>query len=104
MVKGEIPCNKVYEDALSIAFKDINPQAPVHILIIPKQHISNISESDERLLLGTLLQTASLIAKQENISESGYRLIINTNKNAGQTVDHLHIHLLGGRIMKWPPG
>jgi histidine triad (HIT) family protein len=104
MVLGEIQCKKVYEDKECFAFKDINPQAPTHILIVPKKHISKLFETQDKVLLGNLLSVANIIAKEEGVEESGYRVVINTNKNAGQTVDHLHIHLLGGRVMKWPPG
>lgn len=104
IIKGEINCKKVYEDNSFFAFHDINPQAPVHILVIPKQHIAKLYEAQDTFLLGRLLQIASEIAKDEGIAESGYRIIINTNRNAGQSVEHLHLHLLGGRIMHWPPG
>lgn len=97
-------CEKVYEDESALAFRDINPQSPVHILIIPKKHISSLSEAGDKLLLGRLLVLASEIAKKEKVEASGYRIVINTNKNAGQTVGHLHLHLLGGRTMNWPPG
>jgi histidine triad (HIT) family protein len=104
MVKGEIKCNKVYEDDEFLAFRDINPQAPVHILVIPKKHIEKLYQTEEISLLGNLLHIASKIAKDERIEESGYRVVINTNRNAGQSVEHLHLHLLGGRLMHWPPG
>jgi histidine triad (HIT) family protein len=104
MAKGEIKCNRVYEDENFLAFRDINPQAPIHILIIPKKHIARLYDTEDVLMLGKLLSLASRIARDEGIAETGYRIVINTNKNAGQSVEHLHIHLLGGRVMKWPPG
>lgn len=104
MGRGEIKCNKVYEDDTFLAFRDINPQAPVHILIIPKRHIAKLHDTEDISLLGELLKIAYNLARDEGIRDSGYRIVINTNRNAGQSVDHLHLHLLGGRIMQWPPG
>lgn len=101
IVKGELPAKKVYEDEEILAFHDINPQAPVHILIIPKKHIEELKAEPE--LLGKLLITAYNIAKQQNL-EKGYRLVINQGKDAGQAVAHLHLHLLSGRKFSWPPG
>lgn len=106
ILKREIPSKIVYEDDQCLAFEDINPQAPIHILVIPKKHIStalDISEAD-RELLGHLVLVASRIAQEKNIAQSGYRLVLNTNRDAGQTVFHIHLHLLGGRVMSWPPG
>lgn len=106
IIDKEIPADIVYEDDLCLAFKDIDPKAPVHILIIPKKEITSmaeISKGDEELL-GHLYVVASQIAKDQGISESGYRLVVNTNNEGGQEVYHLHIHLLGGRQMTWPPG
>ena len=96
----------VYEDEEVIAFRDINPQAPIHILIIPKKHISSLNEAkdEDTQLLGKLLLTARSIAVNEGISESGYRIVLNTNRQAGQSVFHIHLHLLGGRAFGWPPG
>ncbi len=106
IIDKEIPADIVYEDDLCLAFKDIDPIAPTHILIIPKKEIPSMAEAsqDDEGLLGHLLITASRIAKDLGISESGYRLVVNTNKEGGQEVYHLHIHLLGGRQMTWPPG
>ncbi len=104
MAEGKIKCNKVYEDETFLAFRDINPQAPVHILIIPRKHIAKLHDTNDASLLGRLLYLASGIAKDEGIAEGGYRIVINNNRDAGQSVEHLHLHLLGGRIMKWPPG
>ncbi len=104
MVAGEIKPDVVFEDDTVLAFRDINPQAPTHILIIPKIHIATLNDLDDALLAGHLLQTAALLAKQEGLSEEGYRTVFNCNKKGGQDVYHLHLHLLGGRQMIWPPG
>ncbi len=106
MVAGQIQTNKVYEDETVFAFNDIDPQAPVHVLVIPKEHIASLAEIDESKdnLMGHLLVVATKIAKDLNISDSGYRVVINTGKDAGQAVGHIHLHLLGGRDLKWPPG
>lgn len=102
----QLPADVVYKDDLVVAFRDVNPQAPTHILVIPKEHISyaaDLSDSHSALL-SQMFKTANKIASDENISEEGYRMVINNGKGAGQTVFHLHLHLLGGRPMKWPPG
>lgn len=96
IIKGEIPCTKVYEDDKVLAFEDLNPMAPVHVLIIPKEHYSNIGDNVKDEVLGYLLQTANKVAEIKNIKESGYRVSINTGDDAGQTVHHLHIHVNGG--------
>ncbi len=103
-VAGEIKPDIVYEDDKVLAFRDINPQAPVHILIIPKKHIATLNELDDQSLAGTLLLTARNIAAQEGISEEGYRTVFNCMQQGGQEVYHIHLHLLGGRQMAWPPG
>ncbi len=105
IIHREIPADIVYEDDLAIAFKDINPQAPVHILVIPKKPIPQLAaaESEDHALMGHLLLTAKRVAQQAGL-ENGYRLVINNGSDGGQTVDHLHLHILGGRPMKWPPG
>jgi len=105
IIRKEIPADIVYEDDLTLAFRDVHPQAPVHILIIPKQPIVSISEATEADvdLLGHLLLTVKRVATQEGLEE-GYRIVINTGKDGGQTVFHLHLHLLGKRSMSWPPG
>lgn len=105
IIRREIPAEIVYEDNLALAFKDINPQAPVHILVIPKQPIAKLSdaESKEHALMGHLLLTAKRVAEQVGLT-NGYRIVINTGPDAGQTVYHLHLHIMGGRQMKWPPG
>lgn len=105
IIKREIPSDIVYEDDLCLAFRDVNPQAPVHILIIPKQPIPMLSDAttDDRLLLGHLLFIADKIAKEQGIADA-YRLNLNNGAGAGQSVFHLHVHLLGGRSFTWPPG
>jgi histidine triad (HIT) family protein len=106
IAKGTIPCDKVYEDDRVLAFRDITPQAPVHILIIPREGIAtadDLTDSHEALV-GHMVVVAARIARQEKISESGYRLVMNCREDGGQTVFHLHLHLLGGRAMDWPPG
>ena len=106
MVSGVIPCDKVHENEYVLAFRDIDPKAPTHILIIPKKHITTLNEINEndQDLLGELLLTAKKIAKDEGIDTSGYRTVFNCNSDGGQTVFHIHMHLLGGRPMDWPPG
>lgn len=107
MIAGkEIPAKIVFEDNEILAFEDIRPQAPTHILVIPKYHIGKTSDlADEHIhLIGQLVLTAKNIANEKGIQESGYRIVINCNKNAGQEVFHLHLHLLGGRKFSWPPG
>ncbi|MBD2021994.1 histidine triad nucleotide-binding protein [Leptolyngbya sp. FACHB-36] len=105
IIRKEIPAEIVYEDNLAIAFKDIAPQAPVHILVIPKQPIAQLSdaESKDHALMGHLLLTAKRVADQAGLS-NGYRLVINNGLDGGQTVNHLHLHILGGRPLSWPPG
>lgn len=103
---GEIPADIVYEDEDLVAFRDLHPQAPVHILVIPRKPIPTLNDAsaEDAALLGKLLLAASKIAKQEGVSEKGYRTLINCNAAAGQTVYHLHLHILGGRPLQWPPG
>ena len=103
---GEIPSDTVYEDDHILAFKDVNPHAPVHILIVPKKHISTINDlkSEDAEIMGKMLLAAQDIASSEGVAADGYRLVVNTNADAGQTVHHIHMHLLGGRNMAWPPG
>jgi histidine triad (HIT) family protein len=105
IIAGEIPSKKVFEDDLTYAFRDINPQAPTHILIVPRKHIASLAELEaaDRDLIGYLHLVASRLAKSEGLSK-GFRTVINTGADGGQTVDHLHVHLLGGRAMTWPPG
>lgn len=106
IIAGEIPSTSVYQDDDVFAFRDINPAAPTHVLVIPKAHISGISEADDnqQALLGKLMIRAKHIAKELGLAEDGYRLVINNGEQGGQTVYHLHLHILGGRHMTWPPG
>ena len=104
IARGEIPAQIVMNNKEIAAFKDLNPQAPVHILIIPKKHVTSLDDSTDSDLVGRMMALAAAIARQEGIAKGGYRTVINTGKNGGQSVDHLHIHLLGGRQMTWPPG
>ena len=104
IARGEIPVPLVYETDDCVAFRDINPQAPVHVLVIPRQHVASLNQATDALLIGRLSIAAAAIAAKEGIAESGYRTVVNTNRDAGQTVFHLHLHLLGGRSLAWPPG
>jgi histidine triad (HIT) family protein len=106
IIAGEIPSKKIYEDDEMLGFLDINPAAPVHFLVIPKKHINNIMEmgAQDTALLGRMFYKAQELAKQQGCEEKGGRFVINTKTEGGQTVDHLHIHFLGGRALGWPPG
>ena len=106
IIKEEIPCKKIFEDDEIFAFFDINPAAPVHFLVIPKRHIPNIVEAEaaDTNLLGRLIFKARELAIEQGCGENGFRLVINCKSHGGQTVDHLHIHVLGGRHLGWPPG
>ena len=106
MVSGEIQPDTVYEDDEVMAFRDISPQAPTHVLIIPKQHIATLNDldSDDAAVLGKMAFVASQLAKQEGFAEQGYRTVMNCNADGGQAVFHIHLHLLGGRPLGWPPG
>jgi histidine triad (HIT) family protein len=106
IIDGRIPAARVYEDEVCIAFNDISPQAPTHILVIPREHFDSLDKAanDHRETLGHLLLTAAGIAREKGFAEDGYRVVINTNANGGQTVFHLHVHLLGGRPFIFPPG
>ena len=106
IVAGEIPAKRVYEDEIVVAFEDLNPQAPVHVLVIPKRHVATLNDlqaSDDQLV-GTLVRRAAAIAGERGLAAGGYRTVFNCNSDAGQTVFHIHLHLLGGRRMTWPPG
>jgi histidine triad (HIT) family protein len=105
IIDKEIPADIVYEDDLVLAFRDIAPQAPVHILVIPKKPILNLKyvESEDQELLGHLLLSVKKVAQQQGLA-NGYRVVINNGQDAGQTVDHLHLHILAGRSLQWPPG
>lgn len=104
MVRGEVPTTLVKETDDCIAFRDIKPQAPTHVLVIPREHISSLNEARDAALIGRLSLLAADIARDEGIADRGYRTVINTNADAGQTVFHIHLHLLGGRPLGWPPG
>ena len=106
IVNNNIPCDKLIENDSIIAFRDINPQAPTHILIIPKKHISTINDlkHDDSILIGEMFLIAKELAQVENINNSGFRMVFNCNEDGGQTVFHIHLHLLGGRKLSWPPG
>jgi len=106
IIAKEIPAEIVFEDDRALAFRDIGPKAPVHILIIPKREIARVSEAkpEDEALLGHLLTVAAEIARKEGIDSTGYRLVINKGRDAGESVPHLHVHLLGGRALQWPPG
>ena len=106
IISREIPSSIVYEDDHVLAFNDINPQAPTHVLVVPKRHIETLNDlkpSDDQIV-GELARRAAAIASDNGISASGFRTVFNTNRDAGQTVFHIHLHLLGGRSMAWPPG
>lgn len=102
----QIPANIVHEDDQVIAFRDINPQAPTHVLVIPRRHIATLNDlqGSDSTLIGHMAFTASQLARSEGIADSGYRLVMNCNEDGGQTVFHIHMHLLGARAMRWPPG
>jgi histidine triad (HIT) family protein len=106
IVNHEIPGSIVYEDDHVLAFNDINPQAPTHVLIVPKRHIASLNDltADDEQLVGELVRRAAALAKERGIAATGFRTVFNTNREAGQTVWHIHLHLLGGRAMHWPPG
>jgi len=106
IIAREIPASIVYEDQRVLAFNDINPQAPTHVLVIPKRHIASLNEMsvEDEQLVGELVRRAAAIAKDRGLANGGFRTVFNTNREAGQTVFHIHLHLLGGRPMQWPPG
>jgi histidine triad (HIT) family protein len=103
---GKLASDIVFEDEDVVAFNDINPEAPTHILIVPRKHLANLNDavSEDAALLGRVVITAAALAKQRGLDGQGYRLVVNTGQEAGQTVDHVHFHLLGGRFLSWPPG
>lgn len=105
IVHGQIPAKKAHEDAQAVAFYDLNPQAPTHLLVVPRRHIASLTgtTAEDTALLGHLLRVAAQLAAQLRL-ERGFRIVVNTGYDGGQTVDHLHLHLLGGRAMHWPPG
>ncbi|WP_242394089.1 histidine triad nucleotide-binding protein [Anaeromyxobacter oryzisoli] len=106
IVKGEIPAKKIHEDDDTVAFLDINPQAPTHLLVVPRRHIPTLNDlgPDDDALAGKLLRVAAALAKERGLAGRGWRAVLNTNADAGQTVFHIHAHVLGGRRMTWPPG
>jgi histidine triad (HIT) family protein len=106
IVAREIPADVVHDGERILAFRDIDPQAPVHVLVVPKEHVSSLASAGDGQggVLGALLLAARDLAVAEGIAESGYRTVINTGRDGGQSVDHLHVHLLGGRALEWPPG
>ena len=106
IINREIPATIVYQDERIVAFNDINPQAPTHVLVVPRRHIATLNEltGDDDQLAGEVVRRAAAIAKERGIANAGYRTVFNTNAGAGQTVFHIHLHLLGGRPMHWPPG
>lgn len=106
IARKEVPTTMVYEDDQVVAFRDTNPQAPVHVLVIPRDHVASLADAtaDHEPLLGRLFTAAAKIARAEGIDASGYRAVVNTGPQAGQTVFHVHLHLLGGRTLTWPPG
>ena len=106
MIAGEVPAELLHQDEVCVAIRDINPQAPTHVLVIPREHMESLNEASVRdeALLGHLLRVSARIANDEGHAEDGYRTVINTGAGAGQSVFHLHVHVLGGRPMSWPPG
>ncbi|PYR30481.1 MAG: histidine triad nucleotide-binding protein [Acidobacteria bacterium] len=106
IINREIPGRIVFEDDTIVAFEDINPQAPTHVLVVPKRHIDTLNDlqADDDQLVGELVRRAAAIAKERGMAASGFRTVFNTNRDGGQTVGHIHLHLLGGRSLGWPPG
>lgn len=106
IIKGEIPCSKVYEDDKVLAFNDISPEAPVHVLVIPKEHIRSVNEINEKNsnIISHIFEVINKLVLELKVEETGYRVVTNCGKDGGQTVDHLHFHVLGGRSLQWPPG
>ena len=104
IARGDIPAAFIAETDDAVSFRDINPQAPFHALVIPRVHVDSLASADDPTLLGSLLTLAARIAKEEGIADGGYRVVINTGEHGGQSVSHLHLHLLGGRHLGWPPG
>lgn len=106
VLNGDIPADIIYESDSAIAFRDINPQAPTHVLVIPRKHVATINDLDEENqgIVGSLYLAAKDIARAEGLSDEGYRVVMNCNEGAGQSVFHIHLHVLGGRALSWPPG
>lgn len=104
IVRGELPVTPIAQNEHAIAIRDISPQAPVHVLVLPRRHVGSLAEATDSAELGALALLAAEVARNEGIAESGYRTVINTGDHGGQTVHHLHLHVMGGRAMHWPPG
>lgn len=106
IIAGEIPSSRVYEDDRLVAFNDINPQAPMHVLVVPREHVATLNDLEPRHdgLVGEMIRRGAAIAAERGYAASGFRTVFNTNAGAGQTVFHLHLHVLGGRTFSWPPG
>jgi histidine triad (HIT) family protein len=106
IVSGEIPAKVVHQDADTVAFVDVNPQAPTHLLVVPRKHVPTMNElaPEDDALVGKMYRVAAQLAKKNGIAERGWRAVMNANREAGQTVFHIHLHVLGGRVMGWPPG
>jgi histidine triad (HIT) family protein len=104
IAKGELPANIVKQNEQYVAFRDIHPHAPAHILVIPREHVRSLNEATDANLVGGMLLFARDVANGESIGKAGYRVVLNTNGDGGQTVFHIHAHIMGGRAMKWPPG
>lgn len=104
IVRGDLPVTPIAQNEHAIAFRDVHPQAPVHVLIVPRRHVTSLAEATDALELGAVALLAAEVARQEGIAATGYRTVMNTGDDGGQSVHHLHLHLLGGRAMTWPPG
>jgi histidine triad (HIT) family protein len=106
VIAGELPSTQVYSDEAVVAFRDTNPQAPAHVLVVPRRHVESIAllGAEDGALLASMFTAANRVAREVGIADTGYRLVINSGRDAGQTVHHLHLHVLGGRRMSWPPG
>ena len=106
IIAGEIPGTIVYQDDRVVAFKDVNPQAPLHVLVVPRRHVASLNElsADDDALIGEMIRRGAALAKEHGHAERGYRTVFNCNADAGQTVFHIHLHVLGGRAFRWPPG
>jgi histidine triad (HIT) family protein len=104
VINKDIPIDILYENDTVLAFVDVSPQAPEHFLVIPKQHIATLNDTDNKTLIGELTTTATKIAKEKGFSDKGYRIVMNCNEDGGQTIFHIHLHCLAGRLLTWPPG
>lgn len=104
IVAGQIPATLVYEDDRVLAFRDVNPQAPTHLLVIPREHVASLARTEDEALAGHLLLTCARVARDQGVEPAGYRVVTNIGDDGGQSVHHLHLHILGGRSMGWPPG